>query len=82
MTDGPLPHSPDDGPGTGVAVVTVPVRVGHRHDEEAKALFERVGQEEGHLDIRVNNAALIREELPSTSGRSASPPCRSGWAPC
>jgi NAD(P)-dependent dehydrogenase (short-subunit alcohol dehydrogenase family) len=22
MTDGPLPHSPDDGPGTGVAVVT------------------------------------------------------------
>jgi NAD(P)-dependent dehydrogenase (short-subunit alcohol dehydrogenase family) len=120
MTDGPLPHSPDDGLGTGVAVVTggsrgvgrgiaialgshgytvyvtgrtqrtgespwdgtihgtaaavtaaggkgVPVRVDHRHDEEAKTLFERVGQEEGRLDILVNNAALIREELQGTA---------------
>src|SRR5260370_19960504 len=43
----------------------VAVRVDHRNDEEAEALFERVRQEEGRLDILVNNAALIREELQS-----------------
>jgi NAD(P)-dependent dehydrogenase (short-subunit alcohol dehydrogenase family) len=45
----------------------VAVRVDHRNDDEAEGLFERVGREEGRLDILVNNAALIREELPSTA---------------
>ena len=44
--------------GNGVAV-----RVDHRNDEETAALFERVRQDEGRLDILVNNAALIRDEL-------------------
>ncbi len=46
--------------GTGVAV-----RVDHRDDDEVEAFFARVGQEQGHLDILVNNAALIRDELQS-----------------
>jgi NAD(P)-dependent dehydrogenase (short-subunit alcohol dehydrogenase family) len=41
----------------------VAVRVDHRRDDEAAALFERVGQEEGRLDLLVSNAALIRDEL-------------------
>ena len=45
----------------------VAVRVDHRNDDEAEGLFERVGREEGRLDILVNNAALIREELQSTA---------------
>lgn len=45
----------------------VAVRVDHRDDEEAGALFERVRQEEGRLDILVNNAALIHEELLSAA---------------
>lgn len=45
----------------------VAVRVDHRHDDEAEALFGRVGKEEGRLDILVNNAALIREELQSAA---------------
>jgi NAD(P)-dependent dehydrogenase (short-subunit alcohol dehydrogenase family) len=45
----------------------VPVRVDHRDDDAARALFERIGQEQGRLDILVNNAALIREELQSAA---------------
>ena len=45
----------------------VAVRVDHRHDDQVEALFQRVGQEEGRLDILVNNAALIREELQSAA---------------
>jgi NAD(P)-dependent dehydrogenase (short-subunit alcohol dehydrogenase family) len=41
----------------------VPVRVDHRDDDAARALFERIGQEQGRLDILVNNAALIHDEL-------------------
>src|ERR1700689_901927 len=41
----------------------VAVRVDHRNDDEVEALFERVREEEGRLDILVNNAALIRDEL-------------------
>lgn len=41
----------------------VAVRVDHRDDEETAALFKRVRADEGRLDILVNNAALIREEL-------------------
>ncbi len=44
--------------GKGVAVL-----VDHRDDEQTAALFERVRRDEGRLDILVNNAALIREEL-------------------
>ena len=43
----------------------VPVRVDHRNDEEVAALFARVRDEEGRLDILVNNAALIHDELQS-----------------
>src|ERR1700722_10330614 len=45
----------------------IAVRVDHRDDDEAKALFERVGREQGRLDVLVNNAALIREELQSAA---------------
>ena len=41
----------------------IAVRVDHRDDEQTAALFERVGRDEGCLDILVNNAALIRDEL-------------------
>ena len=43
----------------------VAVRVDHRNDDEVEALFERVREEEGRLDILVNNAALIHDELQS-----------------
>ena len=36
--------------------VGIPVRCDHSVDEEVKALFDRVKQEQGHLDILVNNA--------------------------
>jgi NAD(P)-dependent dehydrogenase (short-subunit alcohol dehydrogenase family) len=45
----------------------VAVRVDHRDDDEVAALFARVGRERGRLDILVNNAALIREELQSAA---------------
>ena len=41
----------------------VPVCADHRRDDEVEALFERVRQQEGRLDILVNNAALIGDEL-------------------
>lgn len=41
----------------------VPVRVDHADDEQTKALFERVEREQGSLDILVNNAAAICDEL-------------------
>lgn len=41
----------------------IAVRVDHRDDAETAALFDRVRQDEGRLDILVNNAALIRDEL-------------------
>jgi NAD(P)-dependent dehydrogenase (short-subunit alcohol dehydrogenase family) len=45
----------------------VAVRVDHRDDDQVAALFARVGREHGRLDILVNNAALIREELQSAA---------------
>lgn len=36
--------------------IGIPVRCDHSVDEEVKALFDRVKQEQGHLDILVNNA--------------------------
>ncbi|WP_156670828.1 SDR family NAD(P)-dependent oxidoreductase [Mycobacterium sp. E136] len=44
--------------GTGIAV-----RVDHADDEQTKALFERVGREHGRMDILVNNAVTLREEM-------------------
>lgn len=44
--------------GTGVAV-----RVDHSDDAQSKALIERVLQAEGRIDILVNNAAAIYDEL-------------------
>ncbi len=44
--------------GTGIAV-----RVDHADDEQTKALFEQVEREQGRLDILVNNAAVIRDEM-------------------
>jgi len=44
--------------GKGIAVV-----VDHANDDEVKALFERVQQEQGRLDILVNNACAIPHEL-------------------
>jgi NAD(P)-dependent dehydrogenase (short-subunit alcohol dehydrogenase family) len=41
----------------------VAVRVDHRRDDEVEALFDRVRVEQGRLDILVNNAALIHDEL-------------------
>ena len=41
----------------------IAVRVDHRDDAETAALFERVRADEGRLDILVNNAALIHDEL-------------------
>jgi len=43
----------------------VPARVDHRDDDDVEALFERVRHEQGRLDILVNNAALIHDELQS-----------------
>src|SRR6478735_3334505 len=44
--------------GTGIAV-----HVDHADDEQTKALFEQVEREQGRLDILVNNAAIIRDEM-------------------
>jgi NAD(P)-dependent dehydrogenase (short-subunit alcohol dehydrogenase family) len=44
--------------GTGIAV-----RVDHADDGQVRALFGKVRHEQGRLDILVNNAALIRDEL-------------------
>jgi NAD(P)-dependent dehydrogenase (short-subunit alcohol dehydrogenase family) len=46
--------------GTGIAV-----RVDHSDDDQTRALFEQVGREQGRLDILVNNAAVIRDEMMS-----------------
>lgn len=46
--------------GTGIAVA-----VDHRDDEQTRRLFERVAREQGRLDILVNNAAAIRDEMMS-----------------
>lgn len=41
----------------------IAVRVDHAQDDEVRALFERIGEEHGKLDILVNNAAIIRDEM-------------------
>src|ERR1700712_3342491 len=49
-----------DAPPGGVAV-----RVDHRDDDAVAALFERVQADDGRLDLLVNNAAVISDELVS-----------------
>jgi len=44
--------------GTGIAVA-----VDHGDDTQVQALFARVGEESGRVDILVNNAAVIRDEM-------------------
>ncbi len=44
--------------GEGIAVA-----VDHSDDEQTRALFDRVAREQGRLDILVNNAAIIRDEM-------------------
>jgi NAD(P)-dependent dehydrogenase (short-subunit alcohol dehydrogenase family) len=41
----------------------IAVRVDHADDTQVKALFEQVQREQGRLDILVNNACLIRDEV-------------------
>jgi NAD(P)-dependent dehydrogenase (short-subunit alcohol dehydrogenase family) len=41
----------------------IAVRVDHRDDSAVAALFERVGDERGRLDLLVNNAAAIHDDL-------------------
>jgi NAD(P)-dependent dehydrogenase (short-subunit alcohol dehydrogenase family) len=41
----------------------VAVRVDHGNDDQVKALFEQVDREQGRIDILVNNAAIIRDEM-------------------
>jgi NAD(P)-dependent dehydrogenase (short-subunit alcohol dehydrogenase family) len=41
----------------------IAVRVDHGNDAEVKALFAQVARDDGRLDILVNNACLIREEI-------------------
>jgi NAD(P)-dependent dehydrogenase (short-subunit alcohol dehydrogenase family) len=49
-----------DAPPGGVAI-----RVDHRDDDAVAALFERVQADDGRLDLLVNNAALVSDELVS-----------------
>ena len=41
----------------------IAVRVDHADDEQVKALFDQVEREQGRIDILVNNAAIIRDEM-------------------
>ncbi|GFG49013.1 short-chain dehydrogenase [Mycolicibacterium agri] len=41
----------------------IAVRVDHSDDKQTEALFDRVRSEQGKLDILVNNATIIRDEL-------------------
>ncbi len=43
----------------------IAVRVDHADDEQVKCMFERIGQECGRIDVLVNNAAIIRDEMMS-----------------
>jgi dehydrogenase/reductase SDR family member 1 len=45
----------------------IPVACDHRDDDAVAALFDRVDDEQGRLDILVNNAFIVTNEL--TSGR-------------
>ena len=48
----------NDAGGQGIAV-----EVDHSDDDQVRALYERIRSEQGRLDILVNNAAIIRDEM-------------------
>jgi NAD(P)-dependent dehydrogenase (short-subunit alcohol dehydrogenase family) len=41
----------------------IAVRVDHSNDDQVKALFDQIEREQGRIDILVNNAALIRDDM-------------------
>ncbi|OBA78607.1 short-chain dehydrogenase [Mycobacterium sp. 1164966.3] len=41
----------------------IAVRVDHADDDQVRDLFERIGSEYGKIDVLVNNAAIIRNEM-------------------
>jgi NAD(P)-dependent dehydrogenase (short-subunit alcohol dehydrogenase family) len=41
----------------------IPVGVDHGDDDQVRALFDQIGHERGRVDILVNNAAIIRDEM-------------------
>jgi NAD(P)-dependent dehydrogenase (short-subunit alcohol dehydrogenase family) len=41
----------------------IAVRVDHADDDQVKAFFERVRRDHGKIDVLVNNAAIIRDEM-------------------
>jgi NAD(P)-dependent dehydrogenase (short-subunit alcohol dehydrogenase family) len=41
----------------------IAVRVDHGDDDQVGALFDQIRKEQGHIDILVNNAAVIRDEM-------------------
>ncbi|CAN7586845.1 SDR family NAD(P)-dependent oxidoreductase [Phenylobacterium sp. LjRoot219] len=43
----------------------IPVRVDHADDAQVRALFDQVEREQGRLDILVNNACAIHDQLPA-----------------
>lgn len=46
----------------------IAVQVDHAKDAEVKALIERVGKEQGRIDILVNNVAVIHDDLIKPGG--------------
>ena len=48
---------------TAAGGVGVAVRVDHGDDEQVKAFFTQIEREHGRIDILVNNAAVIRDEM-------------------
>jgi NAD(P)-dependent dehydrogenase (short-subunit alcohol dehydrogenase family) len=41
----------------------IAARVDHSDDDQVRGLFDRIGREQGRIDILVNNAAIIRDEM-------------------
>jgi NAD(P)-dependent dehydrogenase (short-subunit alcohol dehydrogenase family) len=41
----------------------IAVQVDHADDDQVAGFFDRVAREQGHIDILVNNAAIIRDEM-------------------
>jgi len=59
-TIGATAQEVDDIGGTGIAVA-----LDHRDDSAVEALFDRVLAEHGHLDVLVNNAFIVTDQLTS-----------------
>lgn len=55
----------------------IAVRVDHAQDDQVSALFEQVEREQGRVDLLVNNAAAIYDEL-TTPGRFWEKPLKLG----